>query len=129
MGLTLAFGGTTAQAQQTQMFTHYMYNTLAVNPAYAGSRDALTITALHRSQWVDFTGSPLTQTITLHSPIQDRPIGLGLALVNDKIGPVNNTGINADFAYMFRLNKKSKLALGSYTIIDIILKSRISLLI
>lgn len=112
LGLALVLGSTTAKAQQTPMFTHYMYNTLAVNPAYAGSRDALTVTALHRSQWVDFTGAPMTQTITLHSPIQDLPIGLGLSLVNDKIGPVNNTGINADFAYRIHLNEKSKLALG-----------------
>ncbi|MEY3238377.1 MAG: hypothetical protein RI883_2478 [Bacteroidota bacterium] len=108
--LTLACFG--AQAQQDPMYTHYMYNTLSVNPAYAGSRDALTITALHRSQWVDFKGAPMTQTLTLHSPIANKHIGLGLSATNDKIGPVNNTSISGSFAYIMQLTKKSKLALG-----------------
>ena len=51
-------------AQQDAMYSHYMFNTLAVNPGYAGSRDALTVTALHRSQWVGFDGAPTTQTLT-----------------------------------------------------------------
>ncbi|MBU2019514.1 MAG: type IX secretion system membrane protein PorP/SprF [Bacteroidetes bacterium] len=101
-----------AQAQQDPMYTHYMYNTLSINPAYAGSRDALTITALHRSQWVDYKGAPLTQTLTLHSPILSKHIGLGLSASNDKIGPINNTMVNGSFAYIMQLNKKSKLALG-----------------
>jgi type IX secretion system PorP/SprF family membrane protein len=100
------------QAQQAPMYTHYMYNTLSVNPAYAGSRDALTITGLHRSQWVDFKGAPVTQTLTLHTPLRNEHIGVGLSLSNDKIGPSNNTSLFADFAYIMKLNKKSKLALG-----------------
>ena len=59
----------TANAHQDAMFTHYMFNTIAVNPAYAGSRDALTVTGLHRSQWIGFSGAPITQTLTMHSPI------------------------------------------------------------
>ena len=56
-------------AQQDAMFTHYSFNTLAVNPGYAGSRDALTITGLNRSQWVGFDGAPVTQTLKLHTPL------------------------------------------------------------
>ncbi len=112
IALVCTIGSFAVNAQQAPMFTHYMYNTLAVNPAYAGSRDALTITALHRSQWVDFAGAPSTQTITIHTPIKNRPIGLGLAVMNDKIGPVNNTSIIGSFSYMIKLNEKSKLALG-----------------
>jgi type IX secretion system PorP/SprF family membrane protein len=110
--LVASLGFTTIQAQQAPMYTHYMYNTLSVNPAYAGSRDALTITGLHRSQWVDFKGAPVTQTLTLHSPIRNEHIGLGLSVSNDKIGPTNNTAIFGNFAYMMKLTKKSKLALG-----------------
>ena len=102
----------TVQAQQDPMYTHYFDNTLSINPAYAGSRDALTITALHRSQWVNFKGAPMTQTLTLHSPIGNRHIGLGLAASNDKIGPTNNTSVSGQFAYIMQLSKKSKLALG-----------------
>ena len=50
-------------AQQEAMFTHYFMNSLAINPAYAGSRDAMTLTALNRSQWSGFTGAPKTQSI------------------------------------------------------------------
>jgi type IX secretion system PorP/SprF family membrane protein len=99
-------------AQQDPMYTHYMYNTLSINPAYAGSRDALTITGLHRSQWVDFRGAPMTQTLTIHSPIANKHIGLGLGVTNDKIGPINNTSVMGSFAYRMQLTKKSKLALG-----------------
>lgn len=110
--LVLTSGSLTMNAQQAPMYTHYMYNTLSVNPGYAGSRDALTVTALHRSQWVDFKGAPLTQTITMHSPLRNPHIGLGLSLLNDKIGPTNNTSVVADFAYIMKLTQKSKLALG-----------------
>lgn len=100
------------QAQQDPMYTHYMYNTLVINPAYAGSRDALTVTALHRSQWVNFKGAPMVQTLSLHSPLRNEHVGIGLSVSNDKIGPTNNTSAVLDFAYIMKLNKKSKLALG-----------------
>lgn len=99
-------------AQQEAMFTHYMFNTLAVNPGYAGSRDALTVTGIHRSQWVGFTGAPVTQTITLHSPIFREELGVGLSIVNDKIGPTNMTSFYGDFAYRMKVGEKSKLAFG-----------------
>lgn len=110
--VVFSIGGLAGYAQQAPMFTHYMYNTLSVNPAYAGSRDALTITALHRSQWVGFKGAPSTQTLTVHSPINSKHIGLGLSLTNDKIGPTNNTSLFLDFAFIMQLTKKSKLSLG-----------------
>lgn len=114
--ISLTFGisilSMVGMAQQNPMFTHYMYNTLSVNPAYAGSREALTITGLHRSQWVNFKGAPETQTLTMHSPILNDHIGIGLSVMNDKIGPINNTSMVFDFAYKLQLNEKSKLALG-----------------
>jgi type IX secretion system PorP/SprF family membrane protein len=88
-------------AQQESMYTHYMYNTLGVNPAYAGSRDALTITALHRSQWVGFDGAPITQTLTLHSPVVTDAVNLGLSFIHDKIGPVRTTALFIDYAFRF----------------------------
>jgi len=104
--------GFAAHAQQDPMFTHYMYNTLSVNPAYAGSRDALTVTALHRSQWVAFDGAPQTQTMTFHTPFAKNKMGIGLSVINDKIGPSKTTGFYADLAYRIRLSKKAKLAFG-----------------
>lgn len=107
-----AIGSLTLQGQQDPMYTHYMYNTLMVNPGYAGSRDALTVTGLHRSQWVDFKGAPVVQSITIHAPLKDPHFGLGLSLLNDKIGVSNKTSLFGNFAYRIDLTKKSKLALG-----------------
>ena len=112
LALLLPFGSLILHAQQVPIYTHYLYNTLVVNPGYAGSREALTVTALHRSQWVGFDGAPTTQTLTLHTPIINQHIGVGLSVMKDKIGPINNTSIVGDFAYIMQLNKKSKLALG-----------------
>jgi len=110
--LILILGTLSLKAQQMPMYTHYMYNTLTVNPAYAGSRDALTITALNRTQWVGFSGAPMTQTLSMHTPLRSENIGLGLSVLNDKIGPTNNTSIFADFAFIMNLTERSKLALG-----------------
>src|SRR5688572_30014773 len=110
--LIVVLGSFSVNAQQDPMYTHYMYNTLMVNPAYAGSRDALSVTALHRSQWVNFNGSPITQTVTAHGPLSNEHVGLGIAVMNDKIGPTNNTGVFGQFAYILKLNDRSKLSLG-----------------
>ena len=110
--LVLTTSSFTMFAQQDAMFTHYMYNTLAVNPGYAGSRDALTATGLHRSQWVSFEGAPVTQTVTLHSPMLNNKMGIGLSVVNDKIGPTKNTAAYLDLAYAIRVSEKGKLAFG-----------------
>ena len=102
------------KAQQDPHFTHYMFNTLAVNPGYAGSRDALTVTGLYRNQWIGFKGAPFTQTITLHAPVLNDKLGIGLSLLNDRIGPTNNTSVFADFAYRIPVgqSKKGRLAFG-----------------
>lgn len=110
--ITLTLLGLTAYGQQDAMFTHYAFNTVAVNPAYAGSRDALTITGLHRSQWVGFEGAPTTQTLTLHAPILKNRIGLGLSILNDKIGPTNTTSLYADVAYKIPVSEKGTLSFG-----------------
>lgn len=103
------------QAQQEYMFTHYMYNKMMINPAYSGTQDALSITGLHRSQWVSFEGAPTTQNISAHMPIQGKNFGVGLGIVNDQIGPTQNIGITGNFAYHLKLNQTSKLSLGLST--------------
>ncbi len=65
----LIFQASLLSAQQEPQYTHYMYNTLVVNPAYAGARDALSITGLGRFQWAGLAGAPMSQTVQLHSPI------------------------------------------------------------
>jgi type IX secretion system PorP/SprF family membrane protein len=111
LAAALTLSAVVSHAQQDPMYTHYMYNTLAVNPAYAGSREALTLTGLYRNQWVGFDGAPKNITFTGHTPIGNA-MGLGLSFVNDKIGPITNNQIYADLAYHLKLNAKSKLSFG-----------------
>ena len=85
LAIICLFYGFTLNAQQDPMYTHYMYNTLMINPAYAGSREALTATLLHRSQWVDFKGAPLVQSLTMHMPLKNKHLGVGLSVLNDKL--------------------------------------------
>ncbi len=101
------------QAQQDAQYTQYMYNTLAVNPAYAGSRGVFSIGALHRSQWVGLDGAPTTQTLNFHTPVSKR-VGLGLSIVNDEIGNGTNqdTYFDAAFSYTIPLGEERKLSFG-----------------
>jgi type IX secretion system PorP/SprF family membrane protein len=102
---------TSAFAQQDPLFSQYMFNKLALNPAYAGSRDVLTLDALYRYQWVDIKGAPQTFTASIHSPLRDEHIGVGLNVYQDVIGPSINQGALATFAYRI-LFPNSKLSFG-----------------
>lgn len=100
-----------ARAQQDEMYTQYFYNKLVLNPAYAGSRDAISVTGLYRTQWVGFDGAPKTQSFSIHAPVFSENIGLGLSVIHDEIGINDNMTING--AYAFRINfDKGRLALG-----------------
>lgn len=101
-----------AIAQQAPQFTQYMYNTIAVNPAYAGSREALSIVALHRSQWIGFDGGPITQTLSIHTPLRNEKIGVGLSFVGDRLGYEKYNYIYADFSYTINISEQTKLAFG-----------------
>jgi len=107
----LLLAGFFASAQQDAQYTQYMYNTISVNPAYAGSRDVLSVVGLYRSQWVGLDGAPETQTLSIHSPVGNK-VGLGLSIVNDEIGPSNETYIDVDFSYTLNVGATAKLALG-----------------
>lgn len=98
--------------QQDAQYTQYMYNTVSVNPAYAGSRGNLSIAALYRSQWVGLDGAPKTQTFNMHSPIGYRGMGIGLSIVNDQIGPTSETNFDLDFSYTLQLAKEARLSFG-----------------
>ncbi len=112
IGLMLSLMSLSISAQQDPMYTQYMYNTLSVNPGYAGSRDALSLTGLIREQWVGIDGAPSTQSLTMHSPIYNDNMGLGLTVVNDKIGPIHQTMLFADYSYSIQTTANAKLAFG-----------------
>ena len=108
----LILGFEYSNAQQLPQFTQYMYNTIAVNPAYAGSRDALSIVGLNRNQWAGFDGGPQTTTLSIHSPLRNEKIGLGLSLINDKTGYESLTYIYTDFSYTIQANEDVDVSFG-----------------
>lgn len=110
--LAALFIGNLVNAQQDPQFTQYFDNFLHVNPAYAGSSGMLSANAIHRQQWVGFQGAPQSTTLSLHTPLNYRSVGLGFTAVNDIIGPINQTMIYADFSYTLKLGKTARLALG-----------------
>lgn len=99
-------------AQQDSQYTQYMYNTINVNPAYAGSRGVMSIFGLHRTQWVGLDGAPTTNAFSINTPINDSNLGLGVSFVNDKIGPTNNNTITADLSYTIQTSETYKLSFG-----------------
>jgi len=101
-----------ARAQQDPLYSQYMFNMLAVNPAYAGSADIFTTMALSRHQWVGFAGAPSTQTVLAHTPLKLQGLSAGFSLLNDRIGPSRQTGFYLDCAYRIRTGKDSRLAFG-----------------
>ena len=100
-----------AHAQQDPQYTQYMYNMNVVNPAYAGSKETLSLTALYRKQWTGLDGAPETITFSGHSPINDN-MGLGLSAIKDELGPVKETNVYVDYSYTLQVSEKLKLALG-----------------
>ena len=112
LGFGVMFFTNDLLAQQDAQYTQYMYNTVSVNPAYAGSRGNLSVAALHRSQWVGLDGAPVTQTINFHSPVGYNGVGLGTSIVNDKIGPTSETYFDIDFSYTVKTSDVGKLSFG-----------------
>lgn len=102
------------KAQQETQHSMYFFNPVLVNPAYAGSQEALSVTGTVRDQWTNLKGAPKTQVLSVHSPLKIENIGVGLTVLNDQLGVTKNTGVYADLSYSVRLNKNnSRLAFGA----------------
>ncbi|MFV5700630.1 type IX secretion system membrane protein PorP/SprF [Flavobacterium sp. XS2P12] len=108
----LMFTAIVSFAQQDAQFTQYMYNTININPAYAGSRGALSIFALHRTQWVGLDGAPVTNAVSVNTPLNGNNLGLGVSIINDKIGPTTENTISADLSYTVPTSETFKLSFG-----------------
>ena len=102
----------TVKAQNDPLYSQYMLNTLPLNPAYAGSQGHLTTTALYRKQWTNLEGSPSTQTFSIHSPLKNKKIALGISAFHDKISVTSKTGFYGVYAYRINFKNKSTLSLG-----------------
>lgn len=107
----LAFTANHGFAQQDAMVSQYMFNGLYLSPAYAGVRKAPNITGSFRKQWTALDGAPVTQTLSADQKIA-KQMGLGLIIVNDKIGVTGQTDFYGDYAYHLKFGKEVNLSLG-----------------
>jgi len=97
-----------------QMFPlsdHYIVNALAINPAFAGCQDALSLTASYRDQWVGFNDAPRSYILSVHMPVFNDRVGLGLLIEDNSIGIFKETSFLGNYAYRMEL-REGKLALG-----------------
>jgi type IX secretion system PorP/SprF family membrane protein len=104
--------GLQARAQQQAIYTQYMFNHVAINPAYAASKQSPSFMLLMRNQWATMEGAPNSGMFTFHTPFKKEKLGLGVTLENDRVGPISETGVFADIAYQIKLNETQTLAFG-----------------
>lgn len=98
--IVLLFAGISMNAQfEVPRLSQYLINGMVINPAYAGSRDALSMTLVHKSYLAGFEGHPSSQKFALHSPLKNEKVALGLSLENNYNPMFNNTGIYGYYAY------------------------------
>jgi type IX secretion system PorP/SprF family membrane protein len=103
--------GSPGFAQLLPLLDQYHLNGLAINPAYAGSQEALSVGLHSRVQWVGFEGAPKTFTLSLHSPMRNKKVNLGLILLSDRLGSKQETGFMFNYAYRIEM-RKGKLSFG-----------------
>jgi type IX secretion system PorP/SprF family membrane protein len=106
------FTGMVSYAQQDAQFTQYMYNTININPAYAGSRGAMSIFGIYRTQWIGLDGAPKTAAFSVNTPISETNLGVGISVMNDEIGPTVENTISADVSYTVPTSEDYKLSFG-----------------
>lgn len=103
---------TLGYAQQDSQFSQYMYNTININPAYAGTRASFNAFVLHRNQWIGLDGAPISNTVSINTNLEESRLGLGLSFINDRIGATEENQISADIAYIIPLNENYKISFG-----------------
>jgi len=111
---SVLFCSVNCYSQQDIQYSMYTYNGLYLNPAYAGSHDALNATAVYRTQWVNVPGAPESASVAIHSPLQNDKLALGLIYTYDQIGVTKTNSVDASFAYRAPIgrNKDIRLCVG-----------------
>jgi type IX secretion system PorP/SprF family membrane protein len=102
----------TGKAQYDAMFTQYMFNEMFINPAYAGSKEAMSATLVHRQQWVSFPGRPVTTSFALHGPVMENKMGVGLTVLSEKVGALTRNLIYGSYAYRVTVHEGGTLSMG-----------------
>ncbi len=110
--VTVLLSSVALKAQYDAMFTQYMFNEMYINPGYTGTKDAMAVNALHRQQWVNFPGRPVTSTFSLHGPLMNNKMGVGISFLNEKIGKLTRNLSYLNYAYRVKTGKNSQLSFG-----------------
>jgi type IX secretion system PorP/SprF family membrane protein len=119
--LLILLGSFSGMAQQDPQYTQYMYNTQIINPAYAGSRDALSFGLLYRTQWVGLEGAPQSATFTANTPIGALDnMGLGISIVRDELGPAVESNVNIDYSYTINTSDDAEISFGLKAGLDLL---------
>lgn len=105
--LAFVFVVVASHAQQSSIYSQYMFNGLAINPAYAGYDGMLSLTALGRIQSLGLEGSPNTQTFSAHTPIKNNRVGVGLQFFHEQVGVTDQTGVYGSYSYKIGFDKFS----------------------
>jgi type IX secretion system PorP/SprF family membrane protein len=101
-----------ARAQFEPQFTQYMFNEMFINPAYAGSREQISATMVYRNQWVGLEGAPKTQTASIHGPLMNKKLGLGLTIMNESIGVTKQLAVYGNYAFRIQVGSNGAFAMG-----------------
>jgi len=115
----IMLAGLVSYSQQDAQYTQYMYNTINVNPAYAGSRGVMSIFGLHRTQWLGLDGAPVTNAVSINTPVENTNLGVGLSFVNDRVGPTDENNISMDLSYSIKTSETYKLSFGVKGSVDL----------
>ncbi len=101
----------TLHAQQDPQLSMYMFDKMAVDPAAAGTKDAMEATLISRDQWLNIPGAPITNALMISAPVGSQKIGWGAEIMNDRLGPTSSTSIQGNYSYHLRV-LKGQLSMG-----------------
>jgi type IX secretion system PorP/SprF family membrane protein len=101
-----------SQGQQLPQFSQYLFNTLHVNPAYAGYKVDGYIHSTFRDQWSGFPGAPRTMTLMADFSANEGTMGFAGSVINDRIGATDFTSTMFTYSYRILVGYESFLSLG-----------------
>lgn len=101
-----------AKAQQLPLYSQYFNNPMLINPGFTGSTDRIEANVIHRNQWKNIPGAPVTSVMSVDGVTNDEKIGLGLVVFDDKMGLFAKRGIYTSYSYKLKLAEDQYLRPG-----------------
>lgn len=101
-----------AFAQKDLVMSQYMHNRYAVNSAFAGNREAISLFGSYRQKWVGFNGAPSEQYLSGHAPLKNKKVALGFDVFNQEYGVTRQTGASLSYTYRVLMDDNKRLSFG-----------------